>query len=429
MSIFNRLESNVRSYCRTFRTVFTSASGATLTDERGRHYLDFLSGAGSLNYGHNSPRIKRHLLKYIESDGLVHGLDMSTVAKRRFLESFEQAILKPRDMAYKVQFTGPTGANAVEAALKLARNVTGRSNVVAFTNAFHGVTLGAVAATGGAHYRNAAGLAPTGTSFLPYDGYLGPDVDTIEYLDRVLTDESSGVDLPAAVIVETVQGEGGVNVASIEWLRGLEAVCRRHKVLLIVDDIQVGCGRTGAFFSFEEADIRPDIVPLSKSLSAYGLPFAVVLLRRDLDQWKPGEHNGTFRGNNLAFVTATAAIEEFWRDDELSQDVARKGQHLRDALIRMADDVGADGMSVRGRGLIQGLDCGDGDLASRACAAAFENGLVIERSGSTGQVIKCLTPLTITNEQLEQGLSILADAVVSASNQDGAGIRALGAGR
>ena len=196
------------------------------------------------------------------------------------------------------------------------------------------VTLGAVAATGGAHYRNAAGLAPTGTSFLPYDGYLGPDVDTIEYLDRVLTDESSGVDLPAAVIVETVQGEGGVNVASIEWLRGLEAVCRRHKVLLIVDDIQVGCGRTGAFFSFEEADIRPDIVPLSKSLSAYGLPFAVVLLRRDLDQWKPGEHNGTFRGNNLAFVTATAAIE-----DSGATTSCRKTWLARDSISAMRSSV------------------------------------------------------------------------------------------
>ena len=309
MKTFNRIESNVRSYCRSFPTVFTRASGATLVGEDGRRYLDFLSGAGTLNYGHNNPRIKARLLEYLESDGIVHGLDMATVAKREFLERFEQTILLPRGLSYKVQFTGPTGANAVEAALKIARNVTGRSNIVAFTNGFHGVTLGAVAATANSHYRDAAGLPPSGTSFVPYDGYLG-DLDTTEYLDRVLTDGSSGVDHPAAVIVETVQGEGGVNVATAAWLRRLEAVCRRHDVLLIVDDIQAGCGRTGTFFSFEDAGIRPDLVTLSKSLSGYGMPMSVVLMRPELDQWKPGEHNGTFRGNNLAFVTATPALEE-----------------------------------------------------------------------------------------------------------------------
>jgi diaminobutyrate-2-oxoglutarate transaminase len=288
---------------------------------------------------------------------------------------------------------------------------------VAFTNAFHGVTLGAVAATAGSHYRDAAGLAPTGTSFLPYDGYLGPDVDSTEYLERVLTDNSSGVDHPAAVIVETVQGEGGVNVASYEWLRKLEAICRRHAILLIVDDIQAGCGRTGPFFSFEEAGIRPDLVTLSKSLSAYGLPFAVVLMRPDLDQWKPGEHNGTFRGHNLAFVTAQAAIEEYWRDDELTKSVRRKARTLGSALEKIAATGGDVSLSARGRGLLRGLDTGNGELAGRACAIAFEQGLVIERSGSDGQVIKCLCPLTIDDSQLATGIEILADSVTKAMRE------------
>jgi diaminobutyrate-2-oxoglutarate transaminase len=413
MKIFNRIESNVRSYCRSFPTVFTRATGATLIDEGGRRYIDFLSGAGTLNYGHNNERLKARLLAYLESDGIVHGLDMATTAKREFLETFDQTILRPRGLSYKLQFTGPTGANAVEAALKIARNVTGRSNVVAFTNGFHGVTLGAVAATANAHYRDAAGLPPGGTSFMPYDGYLG-DVDTTDYLDQVLRDQSSGIDHPAAVIVETVQGEGGVNVASLEWLRRLEAICRRHSVLLIVDDIQAGCGRTGPFFSFEEAGIRPDLVTLSKSLSGYGLPFSLVLMRPELDIWKPGEHNGTFRGHNLAFVTATAALDEYWQDDQLTTDVRRKGRTVAAALESIVSGTAPELLSARGRGLVRGLDCGSGDLAAQACATAFDHGLVIERSGSDGQVIKCLCPLTIEDAELAQGLEILHESVAAA---------------
>ncbi|MPY87446.1 MAG: diaminobutyrate--2-oxoglutarate transaminase [Luteitalea sp.] len=410
MSVFTQLESNVRSYCRSFPAVFTEARGSVLTDENGKAYIDFLSGAGTLNYGHNNPAIKKRLIDYIESDGVVHGLDLATAAKKEFLETFDQVILRPRGMRYKMQFTGPTGTNAVEAALKIARKVMGRCNVIAFTNAFHGVTLGSVAVTGNSHYRDAAGFPPGGTCFLPYDGYLGPDVDTTEYLDRVLSDSGSGIDHPAAVIVETVQGEGGVNVASFEWLRSLQAVCRRHGVLLIVDDIQVGCGRTGPFFSFEQAGLSPDIITLSKSLSGYGLPFSLVLMKPEIDQWQPGEHNGTFRGHNLAFVTATAALDEYWEDDHLASDVTRKGGLLRSALKAMTE--GAPGrLSVRGRGMLQGLDCESGELASRISSKAFEDGLLIERSGAAGQVIKCLSPLTISDEQLLEGLHILEESV------------------
>lgn len=409
MKIFEAIESNVRTYSRSFPTVFAEARGSILTDERGREYIDFLAGAGTLNYGHNHPVLKQALVDYIQSDGVVHGLDMATDAKRKFLTSLKEVILEPRGLDYKVQFTGPTGANAVEAALKVARNVTGRSNVVSFTNGFHGVTLGAVAATANSHYRDAAGLPPTGVSFLPFDGYQGPEVDTAEYFAQVLADGSSGVDTPAAVIVETVQGEGGLNVAGFEWLRKIEGVCRDHDVLLIVDDIQVGCGRTGPFFSFEKAGISPDIVTMSKSLSGYGLPFSVVMFKPELDQWKPGEHNGTFRGHNLAFVTAAAAINEFWRTDDFSEDVLRKGRIVRTALEEMAE--ADERLSVRGRGMMLGLDCTEGELASAITSRAFENGLVIETSGSDGQVVKCLMPLTTPDETLSKGLRILGDAV------------------
>lgn len=410
-SIFERLESNVRSYCRDFPVVFEKARGAVLEDERGRQYLDFLAGAGTLNYGHNNPILKRRLQDYIESDGIVHGLDMATEAKRTFMETFEALILRPRNMRYKLQFTGPTGTNAVEAALKIARKATGRQIIVSFTNGFHGVTLGSVAATGNSHFRDGCGIQPQGTVFMPYDGYMGDDVDTTEYLDKMLTDASSGLDRPAAVIVETVQGEGGINVASFDWLRSLEEICRKHDILLILDDIQMGCGRTGTFFSFEEAGISPDIITLSKSLSGYGLPFSLVLLKPELDRWKPGEHNGTFRGNNLAFVTATATLEHYWRDDAFSREVKRKGLLLRARLEKLVSMDPSGILSVRGRGMIQALDCKKGELANKITKAAFERGLILETSGSDGQVVKCLSPLTITDEQLNKGLDILEESV------------------
>jgi diaminobutyrate-2-oxoglutarate transaminase len=412
MKVFDHLESNVRGYCRAFPTVFTRARGAELEDESGHRYVDFFAGAGTLNYGHNHPDLKQPLLDYLAEDGIVHGLDMATDAKRRFIETFDRLILKPRGLDYKLQFPGPTGTNAVEAALKLARLVTGRTNVVAFTNGFHGVSLGALATTANSHYREAAGIEPPGVTFMPYDGYLGENADTIEYLDKALSDGSSGLDHPAAVIVESVQGEGGINVASIDWLRRLEQVCRRHKVLLILDDIQMGCGRTGSFFSFEEAGIKPDIITLSKSLSGYGLPFALVLMKRELDQWQPGQHNGTFRGNNLAFVTAAAALERFWADATFQEDIRRKGEILRQRLEAMVE--GHDELSVRGRGMVQAIDCGSGELAARITKHAFEHGLIIETSGADDHVVKCLAPLVIDDATLERGLDILAESVAAA---------------
>lgn len=410
LTLYKDHESAVRSYCRRFPLEIASAEGATLSTADGKSYIDFLAGAGALNYGHNPAPLKAALINYLEANGIAHSLDFHTTAKSEFLATLQQVILQPRGLDHVAQFTGPTGANAVEAALKLARKVTGRHNIVAFTNGFHGCSLGALACTGNQHHRGGAGINLAGVSRLPFAGYLDDDGDTLALFEKMLADPSSGLDQPAAVIVETVQGEGGLNVASERWLCGLAALCKRHDMLLIVDDIQAGCGRTGSFFSFEAAGIVPDIITLSKSLSGYGLPFALTLIRRELDQWAPGEHNGTFRGNNHAFVTATAALNHYWRDDRLMSEVGAKAERVRQRLSAIAKRHGA-GFSVKGRGLMVGLACPSGELADQAARLAFKQGLIIETAGPFDEVLKVLAPLTIEPEVLERGLDILAKAV------------------
>ncbi len=418
LKIFDRMESQVRGYIRSFPVLFTYAKGSLLRDESGKEYIDFFSGAGTLNYGHNNELFKSKLIEYVESDGVVHGLDMATSAKKTLLEAVDQHLLKPRNWNYTLQFTGPTGTNAVEAALKLARQVTGRQNVISFTHGFHGVSCGALAATANKKFRDAAGIQLQNTTFMPYDGYLGPDVDTISYLEKLLEDPSSGLDKPAAVIVETIQGEGGVNVATTRWLKALQQLCKTHGMLMIVDDIQVGCGRTGTFFSFEKAGIQPDIITLSKSLSGYGLPMSLVLLKPELDIWKPSAHNGTFRGNNLAFVTATAALDSYWSDAEFSKSIQSKEALVRDWLENIVHSYPGSGLSVRGRGLIQGLVSPAGsDIASQIAGRAFDKGLIIETSGAQDEVLKLLPALTIETEQLKKGLHILEQSVAEVMAQ------------
>lgn len=411
MNIFDDMESVVQSYARSFPVVFNRARGSFLYDADDKPYLDFLAGAGSLNYGHNNPLLKKSLLDYIEQDGITHGLDMHTDAKAKFMLAFRDYILAPRGMDYRLQFTGPTGTNAVEAALKIARKVTGRSNVISFTNGFHGVSLGSVAVTGNQHHRGGAGVTLSDVTRMPFCGYHGRDADTLKMMDKLLSDPSSGVDHPAAVIVEAVQGEGGLNVAEKTWLQGLEKLCRRHDILLIVDDIQAGCGRTGTFFSFEASGISPDIVTLSKSLSGYGLPLAVVMIKPAFDQWSPGEHNGTFRGNNHAFVTATAAIEHYWKDDAFAQEIQQKALLVNKRFKAISETYGALDLRPKGRGMMQGLECRSGEIANKITSAAFERGLIIETAGNRSQVVKCFCPLTISEEDLNRGLDILTASI------------------
>lgn len=426
LTIFDRMESEVRGYIRSFPVVFKRAQGSVLVDEADKEYIDFFSGAGTLNYGHNNPIFKEKLVEYLNEDGVVHGLDMATTAKREFLETVDEVLLKPRNMNYILQFTGPTGTNAVEAALKVARQVKKRQNVISFTHGFHGVSGGSLSATANSKFRNAAGVALSDVTFMPYDGYFGANFDTMAWLERMLEDNSSGVDLPAAVIVETVQGEGGVNVASARWLKKLETLCRRFDMLLIVDDIQVGCGRTGNFFSFEEAGIKPDIITLSKSLSGYGLPMSLVLISPELDIWKPGAHSGTFRGNNLAFVTATEALKTYWADSRFADETQRKGKMVHDRLKAMARDYPAAGLDVRGRGLIQGLSStSHPEVAGLIAAKAFTHGLIIETSGAQDEVLKILPALTITEEQLAKGLDTIERSLEEVLIEEGIKTRIL----
>ncbi|MEP1208761.1 MAG: diaminobutyrate--2-oxoglutarate transaminase [Rhizobiaceae bacterium] len=411
LHVFERLESDVQSYARNFPAVFSRAVGAEIWDVNGNRYLDFLAGAGSLNYGHNHPAMKAALVDYILDDQIGNSLDLHTDAKQKFLVALDDIVLKPRDLDYVVQFTGPTGTNAVEAALKVARKVTGRTNVVAFTNGFHGVTSAALAATGNSGHRGGSGMPLTGVSRMPYEGYLGPDVDTIDYLEKMITDPSSGLDLPAAVLVETVQGEGGHRAASANWLRRLETVCRDHDILLIVDEIQAGCGRTGTFFSFEPSGIKPDIVTLSKSISGFGLPLALVLIRPDLDIWKPGEHNGTFRGNNHAFVTATSALETYWKTRTFEKQLKAKSAVVAERLSSMQDRHSTQIISVPGRGMMRGLEFADPNEAGKVAKLAFEKGLIAERVGPRDEVVKCMTPINIDNAHLNEGLDILEQSI------------------
>nr|AMY57906.1 diaminobutyrate--2-oxoglutarate aminotransferase beta subunit [Streptomyces sp. WS064] len=411
LSVFETVESEVRSYCRSWPTVFDRAQGSRMTDEDGHTYLDFFAGAGSLNYGHNNPVLKRALLDYPERDGVTHGLDMSTTAPRAFLQSFQNIILRPRDLPYPVMFPGPTGANSVEAALKLARKVKGRESIVSFTNAFHGMSLGALAVTGNSMKRAGAGIPLLHGTPMPFDNYLDGTYPDPLWFERLLEDQGSGLNRPAAVLVETVQGEGGINVARAEWLRALSELCERWDMLLIVDDIQMGCGRTGAFFSFEEAGIVPPIVTVSKSISGYGLPLALTLPKPELDIWEPGEHNGTFRGNPPAFVTAAATLDTYWADGQIQKQTLARGEIVEAHLKAIAEEHPDTIVAYRGRGLVWGLECTPKPLADPIAARAFELGLLIETSGPESEVVKLLPALTTTPEELDEGLRILARAV------------------
>ena len=409
-SVFENIESNVRSYCRNFPTVFTKAKGSVMTDENGRDYIDFFAGAGALNYGHNPSKINERLIAYLQADGIVHSMDMYTAPKREFLEYFQENILAPRGLNYKVQFAGPTGTNAVEAAVKLARKVKGRQNIFAMMGAFHGMTMGALALTTDRCSREGAGQILPNVTHIPTPDMF-PELDTVAYMERLITDDHSGVEKPAAIILETVQADGGINVFDADWLRNLRALCDRHDILMITDDIQVGCGRTGTFFSFERAGIIPDIVTISKSIGGCGMPLALVLFKPELDIWEPGQHTGTFRGNQLALIAGKAGLETFI-ETKLDQEVSRKGAQIKKFLEDEVLPINSK-IKVRGIGLIWGVDFSgfDEDVTKPLIAACFKNGLIIERVGRDNNVLKIMPPLVIEDHLLMKGLEIIRNSI------------------
>jgi diaminobutyrate-2-oxoglutarate transaminase len=415
--IVEQLESSARKYSRGWPTVFVTAKGSTLVDEEGRIYLDFFAGAGALNYGHNHPRLKEALLDYLARDQIVHTMDMLSTARERFLERLAEVILEPRGLAYKVQFSGPSGTEAVEAALKLCRKVTGRRRVLSFAHAFHGMTLGSlsVSANWGGRWDRYLCCDRDSATRLPFGRHNADGSPDLAALARLTDGNGSEPDKPAAVIVETVQGEGGLHAASAEWLRALADCCTRNQVLLIVDDVQMGCGRTGPFFSFEPAGIVPDVICLSKSLSGYGLPLGVVLYRPELDVWMPGEHTSTFRGFAPAFVTAAAALD-LWAAGGLAEKTMARGQLVETALRQIAAEHADVTTGLRGRGLARGIAWAVPGLASEVCAAAFRRGLLMETCGPNGSVTKLMPPVTTTAEELSAGMRIVAESVRAARN-------------
>lgn len=410
MQIFEQWESNIRGYCRAYPTVFKTASNAVQTDEAGKSYIDFFAGAGVLNFGHNNPQMKRAIIDYIESDGVAHSLDMYTSAKREFLSSFVDTILKPRQMQHKLQFIGPTGTNAVEAALKMARRVTGRQQVIAFSHGFHGMTLGSLACTANDYFRNAAGVPLEHVHRLPFETAPGGR-NALQSYREALADPSSGLTPPAAFIVEPIQAEGGVNLASQSWLQEVQALARETGALFIIDDIQAGCGRTGSYFSFDGMGLDPDVITLAKGIGGFGTPLAMNLIKPEHDKlWSPGEHTGTFRGQGLSFIAGREGLRYFENDEFLSQ-VRDKGARMANCVKNLAEQHQDLGFAARGRGMMQALDVVDGAKAKEIAKRCFESGLLVGPCGSGGRVIKLIPPLTIEDENLSAGLDLLEKIV------------------
>lgn len=417
MSVFDQRESDIRAYCRVYPVVFDKANNARQTDEDGKEYIDFFAGAGVLNFGHNNERMTNAVIEYLQSGGVIHALDMKTTAKRRFMERFEKVVLKPRNMTHKMQFVGPTGTNAVEAAMKLARRVTARQDIVAFTRGFHGMTLGSLAATANRYFRGAAGVPLNHVSHQPFGCNKpcigcesGCGLESLERLKGLYRDTSSGVTPPAAFLLETVQAEGGVNVASKEWLQAVANLAKEVGALLIVDDIQVGMGRTGSFFSFDDMDIDPDIICLAKGLGGLGTPMAMNLIKPEVDEyWSPGEHTGTFRGQSISFVAGSEALSYF-EDDKLMTEVKNKAAVMNEALVPLESRF--ETIQIRGKGMIIGLDVTTGERAKAIVEECFKAGLLIASCGTGGRVVKLIPPLTIPDEDLSKGLEILTNATV-----------------
>ena len=383
--LFSEYEANVRSYSRSFPEIFTKAKGAKMYDENGKEYIDFFAGAGALNYGHNNDYIKEKVIDYIQSDGIMHSLDMMTAPKAEFIEFFEKKVLEPR-----------------------GRKVKKREMIWAYMGCFHGMTLGSISLTSDAASRAGAGVGLDNVYHIPAP-YMFPELDTIKFMQTLLDDDHSGVEKPAAIFIETVQADGGVNVFSVEYLKALREFCDKNDILMVVDDVQVGCARTGTFFSFERAGIKPDMFSLSKSIGGYPFPMGLAMFKPEYDLWKPGEHSGTFRGIQLSMVAAKAGLE-FMLDNNIEAETRRKGEIVREYLEKNIDGD-PNVIATRGIGLLWGVEVKDDATAGAITARAFKKGLVIERAGRDNAVIKIMPPLIISDEDLIAGLDILKAAI------------------
>lgn len=415
-------ESAARTYARSLPIVPVRARGLTIEGADGRRYLDCLSGAGTLALGHNHPVVLEAVRGVLDSGAPLHVLDLATPVKDAFTTELFANLPPALAADARIQFCGPAGTDAVEAALKLVRTATGRSGLLAFTGAYHGMSAGALDASGGASEVRVTRLPYPQDFRCPFGvgGAEGAEL-AARWTENLLDDPKGGVPLPAGLIVEPVQGEGGVNPAPDAWLRRMREITAARGIPLIADEVQTGVGRTGAFWGVDHAGVVPDVMVLSKAIGG-SLPLAVIVYRSGLDVWTPGAHAGTFRGNQLAMAAGTATLA-FVRENRLAERAAVLGDRMLAAMRGLASGHPCIG-DVRGRGLMIGLELVDPDTGAAAPALAaavrqecLERGLIVELGGRHGAVVRLLPPLTLTDEQAAAVLDRLADAIPAAARR------------
>lgn len=424
-------ESSARSYPRKFPLAIAKAKGSWVEDVEGNRYIDFLNGAGTLALGHNDEEVNQAMVDLIQSGAPLHTLDLTTPTKDKFVETLFSIIPKELADKAKVQFCSPSGSDATEAAIKLCKTATGRSTVIAFSGGYHGMSHGAMALTGNLKAKNKVNNIMPGVQFMPYPySYrcpmgIGGDEGTkacIAYFERFLKDPESGVTKPAAVIMEPIQGEGGVIPAPIEFLQAVRRITKELDIPLIFDEIQCGMGRTGKIFAFEHAGIVPDVILISKAAGG-SQPMSIVVYDKALDTWEGGAHAGTFRGNQIAMAAGIVVMKKL-NDPAFLAEVTRKGDNLKSRLMKLKDEVSIIG-DVRGKGLMLGIEFIDpngpkdvmghpepsGEVATAVQHNCFDNGLIMEKGGRNGSVMRCLCALNIPDEDLEKAFSIFEKVV------------------
>ncbi len=427
----NDFESSARSYPRKFPFALNKAKGSWIEDVEGNRYLDFLCGAGTLALGHNDDEVAKAMIDLIQSGAPLHTLDLTTPTKDRFVETIISILPKEMQNQVKIQFCSPSGTDATDAAIKLCKTATGRGNVIAFSGGYHGMGHGALALTGNHNAKNSVQNLMPGVQFMPYPysyrcpfglgGEMGAEACGA-YFERMLKDPESGVTKPAAVIIEPIQGEGGVIPAPASFLRRIRKVTKELGIPLIVDEIQCGTGRSGDIFAFEESGIIPDVILMSKAVGG-SQPLSIVVYNKELDKWTAGAHAGTFRGNQLAMAAGTVLIKKVTQPEFLAE-VKQKGAYLKGKIEELQKDVKIIG-DVRGRGLMIGIEFVDprgktdlmgrpvpsGEIAAKIQKTCFENKLVMEKGGRDGSVMRCLCALNVTMEEIDTMFSIFSDAV------------------
>jgi diaminobutyrate-2-oxoglutarate transaminase len=410
LHIYEELESNIRSYCRKFPYEISAAQDSWLYTSDGRRFLDFTCMAGSTNYGHNHPHLRDALLEYLKANGPVGTLDYHTSAKTAMLVSLKTHILEPRGLGYKVLFTGPTGTNSVECALKLAKKLRPTGEVCVFRNSFHGMTQGSLSICGLARRRASLYVEHRKVETYDFPNHRSSR-HAADSVARLIESISAGVMQPAAVVLELIQSEGGIHVADRDLVRALVKTCNEHDVVVIVDDIQAGNGRSGTFFSFEQFGFTPDVVCCAKSIGGTGQPLALVLIKPHLDVLEPSDHAGTFRGNNLAFVAAAKAFE-LWSDEAFISTYRRNQEVFGAYLDRVA--LQSPHVTVRHIGLMAGVEFQSAEDGMRARALLLEHGVLAETCGEGGRVLKLFPPLNCRADDLRAGLdkvTIVVDAL------------------